>query len=134
MLYLSSLKANAGEILFERGQYPNTVYFILKGRVGLIEGSDKVVFKSFVPGGYFGEIEIFAKSLRSVCSMIIPNLPITSRSTTAQALSSCEFLTINRHEFEMILRNFPDIKKSLVAVSQEKQNRIKENLKNVISR
>ena len=65
VLFLSPLKFRSGEIIFEKGQYPNCVYFITKGNVGLVEGADKMVYKSFVPGGYFGEIEIFAECVRS---------------------------------------------------------------------
>lgn len=76
VLYLSSLKVPAGEILYEKGQYPNTVYFIMKGKVGLIEGGEKMVYKYFVPGGYFGEVEIFAECVRSFLCFIIPEIKI----------------------------------------------------------
>lgn len=116
VLFLSPLRVPAGELIFEKGQYPNSVYFLINGRVGLIEGHEKTVYKYFVPGGYFGEIEVFADS---------------TRMATAQASTDCELLTIDRHEFLLILNNFPEIKNDLKKVSVEKMYRIEENLKNV---
>ena len=55
---------HASEIIYEKGQYPNSVFFIISGRVDLVEGHEKMVYKSFVPGGYFGEIEIFSECVR----------------------------------------------------------------------
>jgi hyperpolarization activated cyclic nucleotide-gated potassium channel 1 len=65
VLFLSPLKLRTGEMIYEKGQHPNSVFFIIKGKVGLVEGPDKMVYKSFVPGGYFGEIEIFSECVRS---------------------------------------------------------------------
>lgn len=65
VLFLSPVRFHSGEILYEKGQYPTSIYFIMTGKVGLIEGPEKMVFKEYVPGGYFGEIEIFADIERS---------------------------------------------------------------------
>ena len=64
VLFLSPLKLNPSEIIYEQGQYPNSVYFIINGKVNFIEGPEKMVYKSYVAGGYFGEIEIFADCVR----------------------------------------------------------------------
>jgi hypothetical protein len=79
VLFLNPLKVGPRELIYEKGSYPNLgkssnifspnlsclVYFIMTGKVGFVEGSQCMVFKTMVPGGYFGEIEIFEDCSRS---------------------------------------------------------------------
>ena len=52
-----------GDIIYKKNDYPGYIYFLLKGRVGLFNDSNKI-FKIYVEGSYFGEIEIYKSCLR----------------------------------------------------------------------
>lgn len=58
------MKIQSGEFIYNKGEYPNQVYFIVNGRVNMVLGVYSITFKTYVTGSYFGEIEIFDNSAR----------------------------------------------------------------------
>ena len=60
---LKSMRLKSGEILYRQGEYAEEVYFLIKGRVNL-KASNGVVFKTYVEGSYFGEVDIFEGKCR----------------------------------------------------------------------
>lgn len=70
---------SAGEFVYNKGEYPNQVYFIVNGRVNMVIGVYSITFKTYVTGSYFGEIEIFDNS---------------ARFHSARAETECELLAI----------------------------------------
>ena len=58
MPLLKSMRLKSGELLFREGEYAEEMYFLIKGRVNL-KASNGVVFKTYVEGSYFGEVDIF---------------------------------------------------------------------------
>ena len=56
-------KIRTGELIYKKNEYPSHIYFLLKGRIGFFNDSNKI-FKCYVEGSYFGEIEIFKSYLR----------------------------------------------------------------------
>lgn len=64
MLFLTPIRMNFGEIIYEKGQFPHSVYFIIGGNISYVAGSQSMTYKTMVSGGYFGEIEIFKEIAR----------------------------------------------------------------------
>ena len=83
---LKPLKAQAGEIIFEEGDSPSEVFFIIEGRVNFC--MDQVIFKTIDNGNYFGEIDMLF------------NRP---RGHTAQAEIATELLSLERNKFIEIM-------------------------------
>ena len=61
--YIKMQKIRTGELIYKKNEYPSHIYFLLKGRIGFFNDSNKI-FKCYVEGSYFGEIEIFKSYLR----------------------------------------------------------------------
>ncbi len=61
--YITLRKFKAGDDIYKKNEYPSMIYFLLKGRVGFYNDSNKL-FKTYIEGSYFGEIEIFKSCLR----------------------------------------------------------------------
>jgi CRP-like cAMP-binding protein len=77
------------------------VFFILEGRIGLVDNNG-YIFKSYVEGSYFGEIEIIDK---------------TVRDANAIAEQNCEILLIKKKDFKKIMNDFPEVYQEIVKVS-----------------
>ena len=72
--FLNQISLSSEEILFRKGDYADEsihtiyiyiyilVYFLLKGRVGLVT-QDGDIFRNFVEGAYFGDLELFNESI-----------------------------------------------------------------------
>lgn len=108
---LTPLKVNKYEIIFKKGNHPNTIFFITKGRVSCYIENKNVAFKDMTEGGYFGEIDIIYRR---------------SRTLTCIAYSDTEFLTLSRQAFDdIIVKDFPDIYEEMQLIAFEREKRIK---------
>lgn len=91
---LRTVSLQPGEFLYKEYEFPDEVYFLTKGRVNLI-ASNGVVFKSYVQGSYFGEVEIIEN---------------TARDCSVQATrDGAEFLVLSKRQFLKMLEEFPKI-------------------------
>ncbi|OMJ85032.1 hypothetical protein SteCoe_13754 [Stentor coeruleus] len=91
---LKNVHMQAGEILCKEGDYAEEIFFLVKGRVNL-KTSTGIVFKSYLQGSYFGEVEILHGKPRQ------HTMQIASRYA--------EFLVISKRDFLNILKEFPNI-------------------------
>ena len=92
---LTPLKVPKYEIIFRKGNHPNAIFFITKGRVSFYVEKKKITFKDMVEGGYFGEIDIIVRR---------------PRLYTVIATEESHFLTLTKKIFEeVIIKEFPDV-------------------------
>jgi len=49
-----------GEYVYKEDSYADEMYFLLKGRVNYVVTLHAIVFKSYIKGSYFGEVEIIS--------------------------------------------------------------------------
>lgn len=82
------------EVLYEKGQYAEDVFFISEGRVNFVYGKDYIEMKTMTPGSYFGEIEI------------MEDIP---RKVTAITETKCDMYLMNSMIFFTVLREYPSI-------------------------
>ena len=117
---LRTICLQAGDFLYKEHEYPDEVYFLTKGRVNLLAHNGKI-FKTYVQGSYFGEVEI---------------LDNKTRSCTVQALKEgAEFLVISKRHFLKLMDEFPKIAEEIretarlrnIKNSESKQAVLREN-------
>ena len=106
----ASVAAIMEEISFQKGQQifherdPGGICYILRsGRVEMsveLEGNEKLVLDVIEPGELFGELSL---------------LDGGNRSNTAVALTDCEALVLERHEFVDFLKKQPDASLDVLA-------------------
>ena len=107
------LKINNGEYLYREKDYADEVYFITRGRVNFVLKGCEIVYKSFLRGSYLGEIEVIRK---------IP------RVNNAMCYGECEFLILTKNDFGDILEEFPNEKKEIIRVANERAKRNKQSM------
>ena len=95
--FITSRKFKRGVVIYDKHEYPSFVYFIIKGKIGF-EKSNNNIFKEYVEGSYFGEIEIFKSSLRQY---------------TVKVTKNAQLLLLPRYNFLKSLKNFPKINEEL---------------------
>jgi CRP-like cAMP-binding protein len=54
----------AREVIFSQGDYPESMHFLLSGRVSFVFDERNFVFKTMISGSYFGEIGLIEKKPR----------------------------------------------------------------------
>lgn len=84
-----------GEYLYQLNTHPDEIFCIVKGRINLVLEVYQLVYKSYLRKSYIGEIEILLEC---------------KRIDTAVAFGSCELLTINKANFNIIMEEFPNEK------------------------
>ena len=83
---LKPLKIQENEIIFEEGDSPSEVFFVIEGRIEMCLCN--VIFKTILNGSYFGEIDVLF------------NQP---REFTARSPVKTELLSVERNKFINIL-------------------------------
>lgn len=79
------------QLIYEKEENPNYVYFILSGHVGLFRNKSYFI-KKYKQGSYFGDIEIFKKH---------------DRAFSAMTISNTKLLVIDKTDFLELLEKFP---------------------------
>mmetsp|Transcript_25566 Transcript_25566/g.4276 ORF Transcript_25566/g.4276 Transcript_25566/m.4276 type:complete len:230 (+) Transcript_25566:1100-1789(+) len=108
MPLLKPLRVSDGEYLYRVDDFPDEVYFILRGRVNLVFGKMELVYKSYLKGSYMGEIEIILDC---------------HRIDDVQAFGECEFLTVSKSDFKVLIEEFPYQAKEISNIAKERKRR-----------
>lgn len=106
---LKNIHLQSGEILYKEGDYPEEVYFLIKGRVNL-KAANGIVFKTYIEGSYFGEVEILHNQLRT-CTIQV-------------STQNADMVVLSRRDFLQVLHEFPDVELELrdIAKIRAKKN------------
>ena len=105
------LRVSSGEYIYKEGDYADEVYFITRGRVNFVVKGSEIVYKSFLRGSYLGEIEV------------IRHVP---RLNNAIGYGECEFLVLGKKDFSDILSEFPNERKEIIKIADERARRNKQ--------
>lgn len=68
---LQYLQLKEKSVLFSEGDYPSNIYFLLTGRVSFVFTERNIVFKTMLPGSYFGEIGLLYHRYREFGAMTV---------------------------------------------------------------
>jgi hypothetical protein len=97
------------EVLYEAGSLAEDIYFVLKGRIELfVPGFKQLVYKSYLKGSYYGEIELFDN---------------VNRIDSLKASQITKLLVLSLEDFRHILDEFPDVALEFKRVALEKLKR-----------
>ncbi|OMJ81193.1 hypothetical protein SteCoe_18369 [Stentor coeruleus] len=105
------------DIVYQENEAAEEIYFIKSGRVHL-KAINNVVFRTYVQGSYFGEIEI------------IENL--TRDSTATIASTESQLLLLRKPEFLQVINDFPDIKDETWAIAKVRKIKLNEGKAHVL--
>lgn len=90
-----------GELVIREGDPGNTMYLVLDGEVAVVKNfmnggdeADGLELARIAAGDYFGEMALFEDA---------------PRSASIKAVKDSHFLTLDKHEFSEIVREYPQI-------------------------
>ena len=96
------------QIVFSEGDYPESMYFLMTGRVSFVFDKRNFVFKTMISGSYFGEIGLIEKK---------------NRDFGAITLCICEVLEMSREVLKEISEQFPRVYEEIKGNSKMKNFR-----------
>jgi CPA2 family monovalent cation:H+ antiporter-2 len=102
LLHFQAATAQPGERVIRQGAMGDKVYFICDGEVEVSVAGQRI---KLVPGDYFGEMAL------------LQNQP---RSADVTALDFCKFVTLNRSDFRLFLRRFPQLRERISAMASQR--------------
>ena len=108
---LVPLRLEDGEYVYNAGDYPDEVFFILHGRINFVLQPSEIAYKSFLRGSYIGEIELFQK---------------VNRLNSALCFGIGELLVLSKPDFARILAEFPVDAKEFRRLAFERASRNKQ--------
>ena len=96
------------DIIYDEGDIPQSIYFMLKGRVFFTK--ENIAYCTYVKGSYFGEIDILENH----------------RIHSVIAASNCEFVTLSKNVYvDIIEKDFQEIFRKIVKFSKIRKRRLK---------
>lgn len=91
---LQQQKFADNEFVYQIGDLPEEVYFIVSGRVNYVYKHLNTIFKTEVKGSYFGEVELLGQVPREFSTLTEGN---------------CEFLVMNKATFKQVMKEYPKV-------------------------
>lgn len=116
---LELMKSEPMEIIYEKNEFAENIYFIAEGRVNYVIGKNTIVFRTFMSGTYFGEIELVEK---------------TCRKFSARSETMCKFLIMSSQCFEYILKEYPRIGTQIIKNAAKRNNKNRDSIAEIIKR
>ncbi|CAG9310257.1 unnamed protein product [Blepharisma stoltei] len=96
----------AGDIIYDEKDYPEEMYFVLKGRIGYVySGEDSIIFKHLRADSYFGEIEMFKD---------------INRRFTVKCMEPTELLVLEKKILKDVLTKFPRVALEMKKIADER--------------
>lgn len=105
------------ETLYSKNDFADEMYFLISGRISFVFGKKNLVFKSMIPGSYFGEIEM------------IEQIP---REYGAMSVGECSLLVMPKSVFQYMMRQYPKISTEVKEVALIKKLKIDSSLQDII--
>ena len=96
------------QVVFSEGDYPESIYFLMSGKVSFVFDSRHFVFKTMISGSYFGEIGLIEKK---------------NRDFGAITLCFCEVLEMSSEVLREISQQFPRVYQQIEVDSKRKNIR-----------
>lgn len=108
MSLLNPTQVKNDDLIYNEGEYADEMFFIVKGRVNLVYGDYEFVYKSYLKGAYFGEIEIIKK---------------IGRLDKIKSFGMCEMLVLKKDVLNNILEKHPKEAEKFIKVANEREVR-----------
>lgn len=104
-----------GDVVFNEGDIGDAMYFLVDGTVEAYSIEKDLFFATLEAGSFFGEV-----------ALTISNV----RTATIRAVVGCELLALAAHDFEVMLKDFPDF----AEVVHRSSSKISEGTEGLTSR
>ena len=116
-IYLEYFALSKSDIVWHEGEGENGIYFIIFGRVNYVYGEKNSVFRTFLDGQYFGDIEVLKEE---------------KRKFTAVTASTVQLMILPKAIVWKIKSEFPQIWKELIILSREREKKLLNNLAEMV--
>ena len=103
-LCLKPVVYTPGDYIFRRGDKGTKMYFVIRGKLKILSGEDKVL-NEVSDGDFFGELALFRDEVRSA---------------SVQAITYCDLYVLSKEVFEHVLNNYPEISTQIRKVAEER--------------
>jgi voltage-gated potassium channel len=95
-----------GDYVFRKGDLGTKLYFIVKGKVSIIDDFSETVYAILTEGNFFGEIALLTSA---------------PRNATVRADDYCDMYTLDKKNFDEILTKYPDFALEIKAKARERR-------------
>jgi hypothetical protein len=101
-----------GDKVVKRGDRGDSMFFISKGNVAILDDDDNHSLAVLGEGSFFGETSL---------------LTAQPRNATVKALEFCNIYSLDKMSFDLLLKKYPKFKSAMEKISEERENTSQEN-------
>ena len=113
-LHLKPIVLTPNEFLFHEGETGDRVFFVVKGKLKVLRGTDKKEIATISEGDYLGEMALFK------------NKP---RSASVKAITYCDLYYLEKSSFDTLIPKYPEIAKKIEEKVLQREGKSKDKLK-----
>jgi CRP-like cAMP-binding protein len=103
--FLTPSLVKSEQFVYKLNDYPDEMYFVVKGRLAIVHGTEGIKLKTLRKGDHFGDIEIIQQ---------------TSRKYIVKAITQSELLIMNKALLQLIMEDFPSVWQQMVEEARQK--------------
>lgn len=103
--FLNPNYVKSEESVYKLNEYADEVYFVVKGRLALLHGTEGIHLKALQRGEHFGDIETIQKF---------------SRKYPVKAIRESELLIMNKSLLQLIMYEFPSVWENMLLEARQK--------------
>ncbi len=106
---LKPLRVEKGSIIYRRNDRANYIYFLFEGKIDFFLEFLRIVYKSMIPGSYFGDYEVIHR---------------IDRQHTTRAKVDSSILTLSKEAYnDIIFADYPDVARKMTLEAGRKLRR-----------
>lgn len=105
------------EVIYEKGEASDKVYFLLEGRVRCLVPGRGLLFKTLVGGSCFGEMEALEGGFREF---------------TVEAATDCVLLELDRDALIQEMESFPDVRSKVLLLLEQRKEKDEERMEELL--
>ena len=100
-----------GDYIFRKGEIGSRMYFISRGSVDVVSENGREIHATLREGNFFGEIALLMSQ---------------PRTASIRAMDYCDVYSLDKEQFESIMRDFPDVLQRIRQRALERQAQVEE--------
>ena len=104
-LHLRPVVYTPGDYIFKKGDRGSEMYFVIRGKLKVLTGSEHKILNTLSDGDFFGELALFRNEIRMAA---------------VQAETYCDVYILNKEVFEHVLNNYPEISSHIKKIAEER--------------
>ncbi|MFC2101045.1 cyclic nucleotide-binding domain-containing protein [Bacteroidota bacterium] len=110
-IFLKPIFLTPGDYVFKAGDIGEAMFFIVSGKLNILNQNEESLITTLKPGDYFGEISLYKN---------------INRTATVKAISYCDIYALEKDAFDHVISKYPDLAHKIKQIAEHRESKYAE--------